>query len=60
MNQMGPQSPALDPPLVYKTYNQLPKVSHDVFHKVHVTDMTTQKCALSMGNYHSQDHSPGI
>ena len=60
MNQMGPQSPVLDPPLIYKTYNQLPKVLNDVFHKFHVTEITTQKCALSMGNYHSQDHSLAI
>ena len=57
---MGPQSPALDPPLIYKTYNQLQKVFHDVFYKFHVTAMTTQKCDLSMGNYHSQDHSLAI
>ena len=60
MNQKGPQSLALDPPLVYKTYNQLPKVFHDVSHRFHVTEMTTQKCALSMGSYHFQDHSPAI
>ena len=60
MNQIGPQSPALDPPLIYKTYNQLPKVFHYVFHKFHVTEMTTQKCALSMGNYHFQDYYPAI
>ena len=57
---MGPQSPALDPPLIYKTYKQLPKVLHDVFHKFYVTEMTAQKCALSIGNYHSKDHSPAI
>ena len=36
---MGPKSPALALPLVYKTYSQLPKVFHDVFHKFHVTEM---------------------
>ena len=49
MNQMGSQSPALDPPLMYKAYNQIRKVFHDVFHKFHATAMTTQKCDLSMG-----------
>ena len=44
MNQMGPQSPALETPLIYKTYSQLPKVFHDVFHKFHVTEMTTKMC----------------
>ena len=46
---MGPQSPALGWPLIYKTYSQLPKVFHDVFHKFRVTEITTQKGALSMG-----------
>ena len=57
---MGPQSPALDPPLIYKTYNQLPKVLHNVFHTFYITEMTTQKCAFRMGNYYSQDHSLAI
>ena len=46
MNQMGPQSP-------YQKYFMK-------YFTIHATEMTTQKCALSMGNYHSQGHSPAM
>ena len=59
MNQMGPQIPALDPPLNIRHITSYQKYFMTYF-TIHVIEMTTQKCALSMGNFHSQDHSPAI
>ena len=59
MNQMGPQSPALDPPLTIRHITSY-RMYFMTYFTIHVIEMTTQKCTLSMGKFHSQDHSPAI
>ena len=59
MNQMGTQSPAPDSPFIIRHITSCQRYFMTYF-TIHVTEMTTQKCALSVGNYHFQDHSQGI